>query len=59
MPMLKQVATFNPPSYAMINGYTIYIDDDIFEEYGNWEVVDSWERYDGFMIYEIDLPINE
>lgn len=59
VPQLKQVATFDPPSYAMIGQETALIDDNIFNVHGDWEVIESWEGYDGYMIYEIDLPITK
>lgn len=58
MPMLKQVATFDPPSYILLDGLDVYIDDEILDMYGNWEVVNSWEDYQGFAVFDIKSPIN-
>ncbi len=58
MPLFKQVVPFDQTSYIMLDDELIYVDEDVLDEYGDWEVVDSWEGYDG-MIFSIEPPINE
>ncbi len=58
MPMLMQVATLKTPSYAMIDDEEFFIDEEFLDIYGDWEVVDSWEGYNG-MIFVIEPQTNE
>ncbi len=57
MPTLNQVATFNPPSYMITDDAEepTYIDEDVLYDYGDWEVIDSWEGYEG-KVFLISSP---